>query len=309
MWGEADYYGVSSLIAAAIGRSRSPLSTATWVHGWIFRPLRHPEELLGEHFKSWYHLVATDAQKAFLADRGYSHVHAVGSPFVYADQAAGEVQRRSGTLLVLPPHSLPEVLIHTDQSEYVDAIVSIRDRFDQVVACVSQSCVDHGFWKPAFEAAGIACITGASLNDANALVRMQRLFRSFEFVSTNTIGSHVAYAAYCGSRVSIFGPFYGLKADYLREAPLYRRFPQLLDHMDTDASEAVARERFPFLFVDPDSAERHEPWAAETLGASHRRTHNEIARMLGWTWTQRLRGLAPWFVNAVRHRMTRSSGS
>ncbi len=39
------------------------------------------------------------------------------------------------------------------------------------------------------------------------LRRLRRLFGRFEFVTTNGFGSHIAYAAAAGAKVSVFGPY------------------------------------------------------------------------------------------------------
>jgi len=60
---------------------------------------------------------------------------------------------------------------------------------------------------------------------------MQRIIRSFEFATTNIIGSHVAYAAYCGCRVAFYGENQELKIDDVLSHPYYRANPKLGEHV------------------------------------------------------------------------------
>jgi hypothetical protein len=37
-------------------------------------------------------------------------------------------------------------------------------------------------------------------------MRLVEIFSTFEYVTTNGFGSQITYAAYCGAKVSVFGP-------------------------------------------------------------------------------------------------------
>ena len=51
----------------------------------------------------------------------------------------------------------------------------------------------------------IPWITGAWLNDINALQRIRNLFSQFDYLITNSVGSHIPYAGYCGCKILMLG--------------------------------------------------------------------------------------------------------
>lgn len=292
---EADYYGASSVIASAVGRPEPPKSTAYWTHGWIGQELRHPRQYArGEPGDR--HLVATDRHAAFLRQAGFRRVEAVGLPIVYVEDRP--IERLPNSLLIMPPHSLPYTKHSWREREYVDLIVQLRKQFSCVVTCVNRYCVDSGVWTDALRQRGIPWIVGADLEDRNCLLRMSRTFRSFDFMTTNAIGSHVAYAAYFGCRVSVHGPLEVPREEDYRNDPWYRKYPEVLHLNLESAQEARVRERWPWLFCEPGEAAPGDDWGREMVGERFKRPAREIARLLGWSAVGR-------FVETVRESRRR----
>lgn len=285
---EADYYGASYLIASAVGRAEPPKSSAYWTHGWIGQELRHPRQYArGEPVDR--HLVATDRHAAFLRQAGFRRVEAVGLPIAYVDD--GPIERLARSLLIMPPHSLPYTNHSWREREYVDSMAQLRGGFSSVVACINRYCVDSGMWTDALRQWGIPWIVGADLEDRNSLLRMSRVFRSFEFMTTNTIGSHVAYAAYLGCRVSLYGPYEVPREEDYRNDPWYRKYPEVLHLNLESAQEAKVRERWPWLFCEPGEAGVGRDWGREMVGERFKRPPRQVARLLGWSAAGRLEAM------------------
>lgn len=279
---EADYYGASHLIASELGYHEPPPSIASWKHGVFYEStIGAPWLLLTEGNRATRHLVANEWHAACLRDAGYKRVHAVGAPFLYAAPATG--LRMPNSLLIMPAHRIAKATNSIDEESYADALGSIRDRFDRVLACISATCVREGGWTRALQRVGIPWVTGADSHDRNALRRMRRMFDLFEFVTTDTLGSHVAYASYCGCKVSIWGPYAEIKMEDYKDVPWYRKNWQYLSQLIDCFSEAHVRRRFPELFSDPWEAPSRVEWAKPFLGLSHRRPAADIAHLLGWT--------------------------
>ena len=96
----------------------------------------------------------------------------------------------------------------------------------------------------------------------------------FEFVTSNVIGSHIAYAAAFGAKVSISGPYQKWsRSEYLKE-PIYQENPVLLDYLEME--ENIARENYPFLFVEPRSAKQHIDWGLEMIGMANKVSSTQL---------------------------------
>lgn len=278
---EADYYGASDVIATPLGYATPPRSVASWKHGVSYEVrMNSPELLLTEGNRATRHLVANEWQAARLRKAGYLRVHAVGVPFLYAPAPYGA--RLPGSLLVMPAHHVLNATHAFDEEGYASRIAAIGERFDFVAACVSAACVRSGSWTRAFEKVGIPWIVGADANDRNALRRMRRLFSLFEFVTTNTLGSHLAYAAHCGCRVSIWGPYAQIRLEDYRNVPWYQKHWDRAAELVECYSEPRVQRNHAALFRDPWDAESLKSWADPFLGEEHRRAPAELARLLGW---------------------------
>lgn len=279
---EADYYGASDLIGTALGLAAPPRSVASWKHGVSYeRSMNAPELLLTEGNRATRHLVANEWQAARLRKAGYLRVHAVGAPFLYVDPGAPARLPRS--LLVMPAHHVLNATHAFDEQGYMDGLRAIRGRFDLVVACVSAACLRSGSWTRALDRAGIPWIVGADSSDRNALRRMKQMFSAFEFVTTNALGSHVAYAAYSGCRVSIWGPYAQVRLEDYRDVPWYQKHWGRASELVDCYSESHVRRSHPGLFRDPWEAEGLGAWAEAFLGHEHKQEPAELARLLGWT--------------------------
>ena len=181
-----------------------------WQHGW-HPPSHniHPELVVGNDGFSGHlaetclHLVARKDQQEYLANQGYQKVEAVGLPILYVPLK--DVVRIPHSLLVMPIHSLEGVSLSASFNEYAEMIYSLRSKFDKIVVCVSSHCIRNGYWVKEFEERGIEVIEGANYNDANALHRVATLLSSFEYMTTNGLGSHITYGAHFGQKVSIHG--------------------------------------------------------------------------------------------------------
>ncbi|MDH4094680.1 MAG: hypothetical protein OEV81_07815 [Betaproteobacteria bacterium] len=279
---EADYYGASDLIAAALGYDAAPPSVASWKHGVSYLgQLHHPALMLTEGNRTTRHLVANAEQAQQLRQRGFLRVHAVGAPFAYV--GATPVARVPGSLLVMPAHGVFNSAHAFEEDAYVEQLQSIRGRFEVVVACISAACARKGQWAPAFQRRGIPWIVGADSTDRNALRRMARLFDAFEYVTTNTLGSHVAYAAHRGCKVSLWGPIATYRLEDFKDVPWYRKNWDKAAEIIDALSEQSLRRAHPHLFAHPAEARPLQAWSAPYLGVAHLRRAGEIARLLGWT--------------------------
>ena len=290
---EADFYGASRIIASSLGISEPPKSETAWAHGWVPDPVTHPRQILGNNAAYRPMLVTNQKRADFLRSHGIQAT-AAGGPFIYA--TVKTVQRISGSLLVMPPHVTKHSTFHINQDDYVNYIASIKNQFDEVLVCISKQCLDRGVWADAFHRAGVGVIAGAAIDDRNALLRMGTLLRQFEYVTSNQVGSHLVYAAFCGCKVSLDGPVHKVHAgDYANE-PFYQRYPKLLETLMHRLDRETNRQHYPHLGCSPVDAQTCEDWGATELGSSARQTPKQLAKLLRWDWwhrsTRKVRELA-----------------
>ena len=279
--GEVDYYGISYLIAKKQKLSFVPISSTGWKHGWMVADLKYKEQLtVGGNTANF--LMPLKSHEIFLKKRGIN-AKAVGMPFIYVeDIETKKIERQSNSLLVMPPHSLPYTNHTWNEESYAKQINALRDDFDLIVVCLHYSCVEKKLWIDVFEKYNIPWVTGADAQDKNSLIRMYRLFNSFEFMTTNVIGSHVVYAAYCGCKVSIFGDYAEYNSEDYKDDPFYNRFPFLLEHNIRSSSKESIENLFPYLFLHPKEAKIRIKWAEEELGKANKVTFDELVKLLGW---------------------------
>jgi len=285
---EADYYGASFNIATQLGRRRVPHSYAEWTHGWInMFPVIHPELIVDSDCQQrrWKtYLVHTDENAQLLREHGYTNVEAVGMPYLYAADRP-DIERRPGTLLVMPTHGIDQGELSQDQRTYVDAILDLKKDFETICFCLHEHTVRSTRLTDHLDRYGIPWVQGAGAKDRQSHNRLRVLFRSFEFMTTNSPGSHLPYATGDGCRVSLWGEFYSRTKEELADTLIYRTYPQILDHIAPLLGEDFARKRFPWGFVDhPRQAVTAVEWGLKEMGAENRREPEELARYLGWGW-------------------------
>lgn len=212
---------------------------------------------------------------------GYRHVKAIGLPIAYVPKP--DVRRVSGSLLVLPPHG------HRDHGpddplaeRYAESIAAIAHRFACVYVGVSESDVAQQQWTESFRRRGIPVFTTADTGDPNTLARLRRILSSFDYVTTNGFGSQIAFAAYCGAKVSVYGPFAEFPRERLRSTHVVKISPRFLETVWSLCSEDALRLHYPFLFVEPDCAAIREEWGAHEVGEPWTVAPRELRRLFGW---------------------------
>jgi hypothetical protein len=291
-------YGSNFLLRDYCGvRYEVPFVQIHWLHGWMCRTLQVDSRLYttAKREPVYHSLVAREDEKQYLESSGIQNVHAVGLPFAYVPEIA--VRRRNNTLLVMPVHSLAYTTHEWRFDEYVDQIDAIRGNFEDVVVCIHPACIQNGYWAPHFAKRRYRVITGASATDRHALVRLSRLMQSFDFVTTNGYGSHIAYASASGCAVSIYGtfPIYH-PSDFVNDR-FYLENPGLLEKQLPATEEGVLKSLFPFLFVSPRDGVRDVCWGRHQIGADCRPSPARMAELMGWT---RARYVALGIRNLVR---------
>ncbi len=316
---EVDTYGIRQYIAGKIGRRVDGRSFNSWRHGWSpYRGVRYPEQIVGRCGFCFNHLVIDDGQKEALERLGRRNVHAVGLPFIYIDEPAPE--RIPDSLLFMPSHGqtrrakggeLEDIqLRNLNDRAIFDYALALRDRFKFVVICLHGS--DYRQMQPlidAYRKQGVYTVLGATGLDRNALVRMHRLFHSFEYVTSNGIGSQLVYGNLCGCKTTIAGDYLEYeKEDFVGLREIEAR-PEIRDDMIAFYREKNMRQVLGFLFADdPREGRVHTAWAAEQAGLAHRRSYEEICELLDCGWPRQVIGYCGRACNKLERLLSRRNG-
>ena len=209
---------------------------------------------------------------------------AVGDPFIYTKEA--NVERIPKSLLIVPWHSIKEANSENYQSSIKlllpEKLDILKEKFSTIVACIGGFCVQRNNYINIYEDAGIPWITGAWLHDAYGLQRMRNIFSQFEYVSTNSIGSHIPYAGYCGCKVSYYGNGENRDPKDFLEIPVYKMFPKLIDIVIKENRLENIKEKYSFLFSTIESSLTIEEWSRDVLGFENKILHHELAKLIGW---------------------------
>jgi len=270
-----------------------------WMHGW-FPAYHNVHPTLIAHHKKTGQLEGYDFeaqireekettpqwvgrpdQADFLLRHGYRKVAAIGLPITYVPAPA--VQRVPGALLVMPPHSHrnhgPDDPI---AEQYAEMIAAIRSRFDHVCVGLTDDDLARHQWIESFRRRGIDVFTTTDPADPYALYRLRRILSTFEYVTTNGFGSHIAIAAYCGAKVSVWGPYAEFPRERVQRTHGVKMFPELLEEAYSLCTEKALRAHYPFLFVEPDRAVLRQDWGAREVGEPSRVGPPELMRLFGW---------------------------
>ncbi len=283
--GEIDYYGASYILSKYCGISlinKPSLGNVAWIHGWIpdFWIDTDPRLVTSQNpNKEQLILTSKLSVENYLRKNGYSNTYAIGLPVVYLKHR--KIERLKNSLLVMPGHSLDYTTHnHWKFDNYVDEIEKISKYFKHIYICIHPSCLKHGYWAPHFQAKGYKIIEGIDIWDRNALCRLQYLMSTFEYVTTNSFGSHIAYAAYFGAKISIYGSYAEYREEDYSNDPFYLTNPDLLSKVIYLNSYQKVKQEFNELFVEPQEAIIRKSWGEYEVGLENKKKPSEIKKIL-----------------------------
>jgi hypothetical protein len=320
-WGESfggDYYGALRIAAEYCGfKNIPPRFPGGWQHGLMppWQQIR-PEIVVYDAPRPVRCFVARQDEAQFLKTGGYSRVQAIGLPIIYT-QPSG-LPRIPNSVLVMPTHSLASDVVAPSTEQYVREIAGIRGKFDVMAVCVSAYCIAKGLWAPQFAAHGIQVVRGAGISDANALKRMRALFDTFEYVTTDSFGSHVFYALYFGAKVSIWGTATPVYRENVLSDGGWTRYPEAVDKLLSEETVRRGEQYLGPLRVEPWNGVLDVGTGEFMLGHENKLNPEELRATLGWTrpgilasrMSELVRSSPVWrAARATKRRLTQVAGS
>ena len=209
-YGYSDQYGAFYIAAHYCGLNKPSKIPGYWQHG-----VKGPwDQITAGNITGHYPnlgkfktFVAREDEKIFLQEEGVPLCEAIGLPFIYAPTPKTP-DRIPDSLLVMPHHTVAGVKSFKNQADlekYAKSIASLTKRFSNVSVCLHFGDFVNGYWKNIFQNLGLKCLLGGHPHDKNSIARVKTLMSSFEFVTSNAWGSHIAYSLSLGAKVSIWG--------------------------------------------------------------------------------------------------------
>ena len=276
---DLDYHGFSWYLSEKLGLDSTPYSNVGLWHGWLHWQIKSVEELtLG--VKRLKYLLPTQTEVSFFKEHNLDDVEAVGVPFIYVDEDMKNIPRYEKSLLVMPPHTLENSKSSWGEESYIEDILKISEHFDTLVFCIHQNSVEEKLWTQTLQKYNIPWIIGANAKDKNSLLRMKIIFHSFEYMTSNSFGSHIAYAAYCNVKVFMYSNYIPLRRESFEELPYYKERSLLLEQLLKVYSQQYVKDRYPFFFVKHNQAKVMREWAVEVLGEKHKLSFEDLASKL-----------------------------
>jgi hypothetical protein len=132
-----------------------------------------------------------------------------------------------------------------------------------------------------------------SLDDKNALYRLQTLLSTFEYMTTNASGSHIAYAAYFGAKVHIYGSYCRYREEDFRDDPFYLANPEVLNVALNLLCKRTVYQHLKDFFVLPQEAMVRKDWGEYQVGLQHKKKPSE---MLGILFSGKAKSFSHWSV-------------
>ena len=276
-------YGINKVLKEYCNLKLTPIRLAgSWVHGSSFPWFRNHVEtlILGNSSNiNKMNYVGCKIDELFLKEKGHRAL-AIGLPICYVKEK--KYKRIKNSILFFPSHSTFYVRSRKNNKHnliYRDYIKKIMNDFQHYYVSVHADCLKRGMWINELKEINVEIIRGSNTHDLNSLDRTYALMNQFEYVTTNSIGSHIAYAAAFGSKVSISGTMHKYSRSEFLKDPFYFENQHIIDIYLSMHEEA--RKLYPFLFVDhPRKAKKHIDWGLEMIGMENKLSPENLKKEL-----------------------------
>lgn len=303
-----DRYGFSYLIASQLNLPFVPNCFANWVHGWSWGDNFDSEHILGikKYHDSLSIVVNNQKERVALESSGYCNVVVGGLPFLYVPKQ--NVKADAGALLAFLPHSSEGAKANAMQIEYLDYLASCLPDFSEIFVSIywlnNSDALQHEIRKRKLKP-----VLGARPDDRNSLIRIRMMLEYCPFVTSNVMGSHIAYALFVGCKVSLTGPCfeYGREV-FCKDTTYYLKHKVYFDKFIETCSTPFIKSKYPWLFVDhPLQGIKDVEFGMEAVGAKSKLNQSQIMKALGWTIGGQIYGYGTGVARRIMCSITRSA--
>lgn len=268
-------YGIDEIVRQYCGLEYMPrLIPGFWCHGWQPDYYHiHPEMLCRRGKPERLQWFPRQSQAEYLRREGYVNTKAIGHPIIYLPPV--DLPRRAESLLVMPTRSFAGSPVSQDCA-YPEAVAELRGQFEEIVVCISPQSFDQGDWLDEFRKMNLPIVRGSWGRDRNGFLRIARLMTQFGYVTTNGMGSQIAYAAYFGARTSVWGPL-PVVAPPDKPARLFNQVPAMREEFHRTMSIERLLQEEPWLGVAPREAPLAVEWGRRELGEENKLSPEDLA--------------------------------
>ena len=297
-----DRFGFTSMILEKLNLKFRYRTFCEWAHGWIWWDDEFlPIDVLGprSYHKDLAIVVASKKQQAILINEGYSNVILGGLPIVYTEDFP--VTRKKNTLLASIAHSAESDIQHVLDHNYLDYLESIRKDWEDIyVSVFGLDWSDN--MDNAIKSRGLKLLYGAHPFDKSSLNRTKYNFLTVDSVSSNMMGSHIAYAVSCGCKTSLFSELAEYDPNVLPSSSLGYTL-QDAERLSRFYQYEYLIERFPYLFKNPENGYTDTDLGSLWIGKSFKLNNIELMEALGWNAHGQLTGYTKGFYRRVKRIM------
>jgi len=242
-----DRYGFSYILANKLKFRHPPRPFCNWIHGWYYwDDIMEVEDIVGMNGCpiNTSIIVNTSLEKDKLNDAGYLNVTIGGLPFAYVSEQ--RVKRNKKALMAFISHSSESEIVDVIDLDYLNYLESIKDKFEIIYVSIYSIDQNPLLLKEIIRR-GLVPSVGANPFDKRSLIRTHIALEYCEYVSTNTFGSHIAYALSAGCRLSIFSPCH--KYDATKHLGTNQNYDfKYVERIERYKSETYLRSRWNYLF-------------------------------------------------------------
>lgn len=296
--GSIDRYGFKSFLANYCGYKTPPRTFAEWIHGWIWDENPDSESLMFKNIsKDVQIIVRNESERRSLAEEGYKKVSAGGLPFGYINQQ--HQNRNPDALLCFPPHSAEVEKLHSNQTDYLDFLESIKYSFDGIYISIHYLDWNSSLHREAIKR-GLQVIQGARPDDVNSLQRIRALLDAFTNVTSNTMGSHFVYALSSGCKYSICGPLFTYdEKTLLSNGNSFNHQKKYIEKLISIQQPDYLKKRFgKFMTNSPKEGVYDYEFGFQQIAIDSKLEREDIKKLLGWTFLGKLSG----YSNGIKRR-------
>nr|WP_294925886.1 hypothetical protein [uncultured Flavobacterium sp.] len=202
--GDIQLYGFYHVLLQYIGKKCLPNNIAQ-EHGFIFSSFVHKHFTFADKI-----LTFSEYREKYIINEYPSKRALKIGPYIHYAEALlnqrnyNDLKEKKGKiLLVFPFHSIDGIFSDFDSGEFIEIIEEKRKGFDNVIICLYFKDIQLGRANVYIDK-GYSVATAGHINDAFFLSRLKSIIQLSDYIISNGVGSHIAYAIYLNKYIELF---------------------------------------------------------------------------------------------------------
>lgn len=297
---ELDRFGFSSVLNFLVnGKYQQKNTFCNWIHGWKWFPPLCPEMLgitslaVNNRFLRLKPVVVhSKAQFEHLFSLGFLNVVHGCLPYAYLDLLPPEITNFKPIsvcrdILLIPPKSQIYQSSRQSFSTFIHYVNDTKSLRDSSVICIFADDITKESVRNLLASQSIPFLIGASPFDSFGLLRILNIFKAFKSVVTNTMGTHIPFAAKLGLPVTILESIYDERsADFLLQTwpKNLKPFPPsaYFEYLEYVHSLSYLLSQLNFLLSNRFWTGAHVSWGQAEILNGTIPLGKKLSNVLGW---------------------------